>query len=113
MFEYVSRSQAPKNSGRPWEIQIIELDFKKCWNNRQGFADEIFPGVGKKGHKNKRFSSIMANENVMFMIKRAADRNWRLWDNFENSILRKVVKLFHISSKSKKMCFFGLAEITL
>ncbi len=68
--EYVSRSQARRILVGLEKFKSIELDFKSVETIGQGFADEIFR-VWQEGHKNIKILVNNANENVMFMIKRA------------------------------------------
>lgn len=67
---YVSRSQARRLLSGLEKFQTIVLDFKGIDAVGQAFADEIFR-VWKKTHPKKQVLVKNADENVMFMVKRA------------------------------------------
>lgn len=68
--DYVSRSQARRILAGLEKFKTIELDFKDINTIGQAFADEIFR-IWKSRHKDVNFMIQNANENVMFMIRRA------------------------------------------
>ena len=68
--DYVSRSQAKRILSGLEEFKTIELDFDKVKTVGQSFADEIFR-VWLSEHKDKKITYKNANENIVFMIKRA------------------------------------------
>jgi anti-sigma regulatory factor (Ser/Thr protein kinase) len=67
---YVSRSQARRLLAGLEKFKTVILDFKGIDTVGQAFADEIFR-VWKKTHPKKKILVKNANENVMFMLKRA------------------------------------------
>jgi len=71
--EYVSRSQAKRILSGLEEFKTIELDFDKVKTVGQSFADEIFR-VWLSEHKDKKITYKNANENIVFMIKRAGGK---------------------------------------
>ena len=66
----VSRSQARRILAGLEKFKTIELDFKGVKTAGQGFADEIFR-VWQKAHKEIKPASSNADENIVFMIRRA------------------------------------------
>jgi len=68
---HVSRSQARRILTGLEKFKTIIFDFKDIETVGQGFADEIFR-VWKNNHKDIELQSINQNENIDFMIKRAA-----------------------------------------
>jgi anti-sigma regulatory factor (Ser/Thr protein kinase) len=68
--EYVSRSQARRILSGLNKFQAVELDFKGIDTVGQAFADEVFR-VWQMGHAKTKILPSNANENVMFMIRRA------------------------------------------
>ena len=68
--EYVSRSQARRILAGMEKFKTIELDFTKVDTVGQAFADEIFR-VWHSRYPKITVVPVSANENVMFMIKRA------------------------------------------
>ena len=68
--EYVSRSQARRILSGIEKFKSILLDFKNVNMVGQAFADEIFR-VWKAHHPEIKISYQNANENIIFMIKRA------------------------------------------
>ena len=69
-IEYVSRSQARRILAGLEKFKTIELDFKGVKTAGQGFADEIFR-VWQNAHKEIKLATSNANENILFMIRRA------------------------------------------
>lgn len=67
---YISRSQARRLLTGLDKFKTIILDFKGIDTIGQGFADEIFR-VWKKKYPQKNILTKNAEENVLFMIKRA------------------------------------------
>lgn len=67
---YISRSQARRILAGLEKFEEIILDFKNVETIGQGFADEVFR-VWQKNHPDKKIEYQNANENVLFMIKRA------------------------------------------
>jgi hypothetical protein len=68
--DYVSRSQARRVLMGLEKFKTIELDFKDVDTIGQAFVDEVFR-IWQSGHKDVKFVTKNANENVMLMIKRA------------------------------------------
>ena len=68
--EYVSRSQARRILSGLEKFRTVELDFKGIETVGQAFADEVFR-VWQAGHTRTKILPYNANENVMFMIRRA------------------------------------------
>lgn len=68
---FVSRSQAKRILYGLDKFKKINLDFKNIDAIGQGFADEIFK-VWKRKHREVVIITINANEDVLFMIKRAS-----------------------------------------
>ncbi len=68
--DYVSRSQARRILAGLEKFKTIEIDFKDVATIGQAFADEIFR-VWQNTHKDIKVAVINANENIMFMIRRA------------------------------------------
>ncbi len=68
--EYVSRSQARRILSGLEKFRTVELDFKGIETVGQAFADEVFR-VWQAGHAKTKILPYNANENVMFMIRRA------------------------------------------
>jgi anti-sigma regulatory factor (Ser/Thr protein kinase) len=68
--DYVSRSQARRILASLEKFKTIELDFKDVKTIGQAFADEVFR-IWQAQHKEVKFIVKNANENIMFMIKRA------------------------------------------
>jgi anti-sigma regulatory factor (Ser/Thr protein kinase)/predicted transcriptional regulator len=68
--DYVSRSQARRILTGLEKFKTIDLDFKDVKTIGQAFADEVFR-IWQAGHKDVKFVTKNANENVMLMIKRA------------------------------------------
>jgi anti-sigma regulatory factor (Ser/Thr protein kinase) len=69
-IEYVSRSQARRILAGMERFKTIELDFSEVSTVGQAFADEIFR-VWHSGYPKITIVPVNANDNVMFMIKRA------------------------------------------
>jgi anti-sigma regulatory factor (Ser/Thr protein kinase) len=67
--DYVSRSQARRILAGLEKFKTIDLDFKDVKTIGQAFADEIFR-IWQAGHKDVKFVTKNANENIMLMIKR-------------------------------------------
>ena len=72
--EYVSRSQARRILAGMEKFKTIELDFSEVNTAGQAFADEIFR-VWHSRYPKIRIIPVNANDNVMFMIKRARVRS--------------------------------------
>ncbi len=70
---YISRSQARRILAGLEKFRTISLDFKNIETVGQGFADEVFR-VWQKRHPGIKISYQNANENVLFMIKRAVKK---------------------------------------
>ena len=70
-IDYVSRSQARRILAGLEKFKTIELDFKDVKTVGQAFADEIFR-VWLSTHKAIKVNVTNANENIMFMIRRAS-----------------------------------------
>lgn len=68
--EYVSRSQARRIMTGLEKFETIELDFKGIDSIGQAFGDEVFR-VWHFDHPGTRVIPRNANDNVMFMIRRA------------------------------------------
>ncbi|PKN71066.1 MAG: histidine kinase [Deltaproteobacteria bacterium HGW-Deltaproteobacteria-12] len=68
--DYVSRSQARRILAGLDKFQTIELDFHNVETIGQAFADEVFR-VWQTGHRDIKITIKNANENILFMIKRA------------------------------------------
>ncbi len=68
--DYVSRSQARRILASLEKFKTIEFDFQDVKTIGQAFADEIFR-IWQAEHKDVKFVTKDANENVMLMIKRA------------------------------------------
>jgi anti-sigma regulatory factor (Ser/Thr protein kinase) len=69
-IEYVSRSQARRILAGMEKFKTIELDFSEVGTAGQAFADEIFR-VWHSRYPKITIVPVNANDNVMFMIKRA------------------------------------------
>ena len=69
-IDYVSRSQARRILAGLEKFKTIELDFKGVKTVGQGFADEIFR-VWQNAHQEIKLATSNANENILFMIRRA------------------------------------------
>jgi len=69
---YISRSQARRILAGLEKFKEIVLDFKGVDTVGQGFADEVFR-VWQSNHQKKVIKYQNANENVLFMIKRAQE----------------------------------------
>jgi len=67
---YISRSQARRILVGLEKFKTIVLDFKGVETIGQGFADEVFR-VWQSHHPKIKINYQNANENVLFMIKRA------------------------------------------
>ena len=67
---YISRSQARRILAGLEKFKTIILDFKNIETVGQGFVDEVFR-VWQNRHPRIKISYQNANENVLFMIKRA------------------------------------------
>jgi anti-sigma regulatory factor (Ser/Thr protein kinase) len=68
--DYVSRSQARRILAGLEKFQTVEFDFKDVETVGQAFADEVFR-VWQTAHRDIKFMIKNANENIMFMIRRA------------------------------------------
>jgi len=68
--EYLSRSQARRVVSGLDKFKTVILDFEGVDTVGQAFADEIFR-VYQNNHPDKRIEYKNANDNVLFMIKRA------------------------------------------
>ncbi len=68
--EYVSRSQARRIVAGLEKFKMIELDFEGVETVGQAFADEIFR-VWQSAHIEIKVIIKNANENILFMIRRA------------------------------------------
>jgi anti-sigma regulatory factor (Ser/Thr protein kinase) len=68
--DYVSRSQARRILTGLEKFKTIELDFQDVKTIGQAFADEVFR-IWQARHKDVKFVTRNANENVLLMIKRA------------------------------------------
>ena len=68
--EYVSRSQARRILAGMEKFKTIQLDFRGVNTAGQAFADEIFR-VWHSRYPKITIVPVNANDNVMFMIKRA------------------------------------------
>ena len=68
---YISRSQARRALAGADKFNRIVFDFKGIEMIGQGFADEVFR-VWKNAHPNVEIKVENANDDVKFMIKRAA-----------------------------------------
>ena len=68
---YVSRSQARRIMSGLDKFRIIDLDYKHIKNIGQGFVDEVYR-VWKNKYPEKEIISENTNENIDFMIGRAA-----------------------------------------
>jgi len=71
--EYVSRSQARRILTGLEKFETVDLDFKGIDSVGQAFADEVFR-VWQTGHPKTRILPKNANENIMFMIRRATGK---------------------------------------
>lgn len=71
---YISRSQARRILSGLYKFKKILLDFKDVKTIGQAFADEVFR-VWKNNHKNIDIVYKNANENIVFMIERAKNKN--------------------------------------
>jgi anti-sigma regulatory factor (Ser/Thr protein kinase) len=69
-IDYVSRSQARRILTGLEKFKAIELDFKDVETAGQAFADEIFR-VWQNAHKDIKITAINANQNILFMLRRA------------------------------------------
>ncbi len=67
---YISRSQARRILTGLEKFKTVILDFSKVDTVGQAFADEVFR-VWQKNHLNIKIQCQNANENIVFMIKRA------------------------------------------
>lgn len=67
---YVSRSQARRILAGLEKFKKIVFDFRKVKSVGQGFADEVFR-VWAAYHPDKKLEYRHANENIIFMIRRA------------------------------------------
>ncbi len=70
--KYVSRSEARKALDGMGKFKTLILDFKDIENIGQGFVDEVFM-VWKRNHPDTKITIENANNDVMFMIKRAVE----------------------------------------
>jgi len=70
---YISRSQARRVLVGLEKFKRVILDFKKVKTVGQAFADEVFR-VWNNNHKNINIVYKNANENIIFMIERAKNR---------------------------------------
>ena len=68
--DYVSRSQARRIVIGLEKFKSVELDFKDIETIGQAFADEIFR-IWQSHHKSIKLLPLNANENILFMIRRA------------------------------------------
>jgi anti-sigma regulatory factor (Ser/Thr protein kinase) len=68
--DYVSRSQARRILMGLEKFKAVELDFRGVKTIGQAFADEVFR-IWQPVHKDVKFVIKDANENIMFMIRRA------------------------------------------
>ena len=68
--DYVSRSQARRLLAGLEKFKTVEFDFKDVKTVGQAFADEVFR-VWQSGHKDAKLAHENANDNIVFMIKRA------------------------------------------
>ncbi len=68
--EFISRSQARRVVSGLDKFKKVILDFKNVDTVGQGFADEIFR-VWQNNNPNIIIEYLNANENIIFMIKRA------------------------------------------
>ena len=68
--DFISRSQARRVLSGLEKFKKIILDFKDVDTVGQGFADEVFRVWGKR-HSDIKIEYKNANNNVVFMIKRA------------------------------------------
>lgn len=68
--EYISRSQARRIMFGLEKFKNITLDFKNVQTVGQGFADEVFR-IWKNKYPSIHIGVKNANDNVLFMIKRA------------------------------------------
>jgi anti-sigma regulatory factor (Ser/Thr protein kinase) len=71
---YISRSQARRILIGLEKFKTVILDFSKVDTVGQAFADEVFR-VWQKNHLNIKIQYQNANENIVFMIKRAGSQN--------------------------------------
>lgn len=67
---YISRSQAKRILRNLDAFNVITLDFQGVRIAGQGFSDEIFR-VYQNEYPDKQIKYINANDDVIFMIKRA------------------------------------------
>lgn len=67
---YISRSQAKRILRNLEEFNVITLDFNRVRMIGQGFADEVFR-VYQQEHQGKEIKYLNANDDIVFMIKRA------------------------------------------
>jgi len=67
---YISRSQAKRILRNLEAFNVVTLDFKGVDIVGQGFSDEIFR-VYQNEHPDKKLQYINANDDIVFMIKRA------------------------------------------
>lgn len=70
---YISRSQARRVLSGLDKFETITLDFKNIETAGQAFADEVFR-VWQNHHPTIKIIYQNANENILFMIKRALAR---------------------------------------
>ena len=70
---YISRSQARRVLSGLNKFKNIVLDFKNVKTVGQAFADEVFR-VWKNNHKDINIAYKNANENIVFMIERAKNK---------------------------------------
>jgi anti-sigma regulatory factor (Ser/Thr protein kinase) len=68
--KYVSRFEARKALDGMGKFQTVILDFKGIESIGQGFVDEVFM-VWKRNYPDTKITIENANDDVMFMIKRA------------------------------------------
>jgi len=71
---YISRSQARRVLSGLDKFKRIVLDFKDVKTVGQAFADEVFR-VWKSNHEDINIVYKNANENIVFMIKRAKSKD--------------------------------------
>jgi anti-sigma regulatory factor (Ser/Thr protein kinase)/biotin operon repressor len=71
--DFISRSQARRVLTGLEKFKTIVLDFKNVETVGQGFADEVFR-VWHNHHPHIKINYQNANENILFMIKRAVKK---------------------------------------
>ena len=81
MRKYISRSEAHRVMTGMEKFKTVILDFNGIQTIGQGFADEVFR-VWKSAHPGIEIKAENANDDVMFMIKRAI--NSVVGDNTNN-----------------------------